>query len=135
MQQEAVPLAGTPVEVQICTEGLSVACGQVKVRLDTAVLAARCVAAEEGAQDLTDTADAVRCWGVVQVQPGQLHNLGDERTETEVPQMHRRTGLSNDRSSFEVLGITLTRQAWKTTYLEEAGDTSDLVKEEAVGAS
>lgn len=112
MQQEAVPLAGTPVEVQICTEGLSVACGQVKVRLDTAVLGARCVAAEEGAQDLTDTADAavaVQYWGVVQVRPSQLHNLGDERTETEVPQMHRRTGLSNDRSSFEVLGITLTK--------------------------
>lgn len=66
--------------------------------------------AEEGAQDPTDTEDvcaAVEGLGAVQLQPVRLHKSGDERTEKEVPQMHRRTGLSSDTSSWEA-----TRGSW-----------------------
>ena len=74
------------------------------MRLDTAAPAAGYVAAEEGAQDRTDTEDAsaaVEGVDAVQLQPVRLHKSVDERTEKEVPQMHRRTGLSGDRSSLE----------------------------------
>ena len=102
-----VPLEETLVAVLICTEELFAAFGWVRARLDTAVPVAWYVVAEAGGQDLTDIADATAAveagegWDAVQVrvQPGLLHNLGDDRKvmEMEVQQMHRRIALKNDR--------------------------------------
>ena len=82
----------------------------MKARLGTAEPVAWYVVAEAGGQDPTGTADvtaaveAVEGWGAAQVrvQPGLLHNLGDDRKkmEAEVQQMHRRTGLKTDKCSF-----------------------------------
>lgn len=112
-REVVVPLKGNLVAVLICTEELFAAFGWVKVRLGTAEPVAWYVAAEVGGQDLTDTAgataavEAVEGWDAVQarVQPDLLHNWGDDRRamEMEVQQMHRRTGLKNDRCSFVLL--------------------------------